>query len=57
MLSENLGQAPEAFYLDYFELRDGELYDKGKSMSGNDQRGELRSISFIADILDKEGMT
>ena len=40
-LSERRGETPEAFHFDYFELRDGELYYKGKN------------IETIADILDK----
>ena len=31
VLSENLGQTPEAFHLDDFKLRERELYYKGKS--------------------------
>ena len=29
-LSERMDQTPEAFHFDYFELKDGELYYKGK---------------------------
>ena len=32
-LSENKGQISEAFHLDYFEFRNGELYYEGKSKS------------------------
>ena len=54
MLSENLGQTSETFHLDYFELRDGELYYKGKSMPLTIRGGKLGLVGTIADILGKE---
>ena len=38
-LSESMGKPLEAFHFDYFELRDGELYYKGKSKPLNRRRG------------------
>ena len=29
-LSENIGETPEEFHYDYFKLKDGELYYRGK---------------------------
>ena len=43
-----------AFRLDYFELQDGELYYKGKSMPLTIRRGKIRLVSVIAEILAKE---
>ena len=51
-LSEKYGIL-EAFHFDYFELRDGELYYKGKSMPLTNRVGKLRSAGVIAEILGK----
>ena len=51
-LSEMYGVS-EAFHFDYFELRDGELYYKGKSMPLTNRVGKLRSAGVIAEILGK----
>ena len=64
-LSESMGKTSKAFHLDYFELRDGELYYKGKSTPGKlyykgkstpltIKGGELRSVGEIKKILGKE---
>ena len=47
-------QIPEAFHFDDFELRDGQLYQKGKSMPLVIRGGKLESICVIAEILGKE---
>ena len=46
-LSESMGKTSEAFHLHYFELRDGELYYKGKSMPLTIRVGKLRSVGEI----------
>ena len=55
-LSDNMGQTPEAFYFDDFELRGGDLYYKGKSMSLMIREGKLRLVRVIVEILGKEGL-
>ena len=56
VLSENLGQTPEAFHFDDFKLRDEKLYCRDKSTSLVIRGGKLRSIGEIAKILGKEGL-
>ena len=56
VLSENLGQTPKAFHLANFELRDRELYYKGKSRALMIRGGKLRPVGTIVDILGKEGI-
>ena len=51
-LSKNLGQTPEAFHFDLFELRDGELYYKDKSFPLM-RNARLRSAGAIAELLGK----
>ena len=51
-LSEKYGVS-EAFYFDYFKLRDWELYYKGKSTPLTNKVGKLRSAGVIAEILGK----
>ena len=51
-----MGKTSEAFHLDYFKLRDGELYYKGKSTPLTIRGGKLRSVGAIAEILGKEGL-
>ena len=41
-LSERRGKTSKAFHFDYFELRDGELYYKGKSKPLTFGGGKLR---------------
>ena len=53
-LSENKHQTPEVFHLDYFKLRDGKLYHKGKSKSLTIKGGKLRTVTAIVEILGKE---
>ena len=52
-LSENIGQTSEAFHFNNFELRDRELYYKGKIRPLTIRGGKLRPV---ADILGKEGL-
>ena len=51
-----MGKTSEAFHLDYFELRDGELYYKSKSTPLTIRGGKLRLVDAIAEILGKEGL-
>ena len=51
-LSEKYGVS-EAFHFDYFKLRDGELYYKGKSTPLTNRVEKLRLIGVIAEILGK----
>ena len=51
-LSENIGETPELFHYDYFELEGGELYYIGSRKSLTTE-GKLKSIGMIADILGK----
>ena len=53
-LSQSEGKTPEAFHFDYFKLRDGELYYKGKSMPLMNKEGELKSVERIKKILGKQ---
>ena len=53
---ESLGQTPNAFHFDDFEIRDGTLYYRDKSMPLTNKQGELRSVGIIAETLDKEGL-
>ena len=55
-LFENMSQTSESFHLDYFKLRGGELYYKGKSMSLTIRGGKLRLVCVITEILGKEGL-
>ena len=51
-LSEKYGVS-EAFHFDYFELRDGELHYKGKSMPLTNRVGKLRLAGVIVEIFGK----
>ena len=51
-LSENIGETPELFHYDYFELEDGELYYRG-SRKPLTTEGKLKSVGMIADIFGK----
>ena len=55
-LSKSMGKTSEAFHSDYFELRDGELYYKGKSTPLTIRGGKLILVGAIAEILGKEGL-
>ena len=55
-LTEITHQTPEAFHFNDLELRDGELYYKGKSMSLMTGGEKLRSVLIIAKILGMEGL-
>ena len=45
-LSQNIGETQEAFHLDYFKLKDGELYYRGKRMPLM-TKGNLKSVGYI----------
>ena len=51
-LSENIGETPELFHYDYFQLEGGELYYIG-SRKPLITEGKLKSVGMIADILGK----
>ena len=51
-----MGQTSQAFYFDDFELRNKELYCKGKSKSLTTGERKLRLVGTIAEILGKEGL-
>ena len=55
-LSEKIGEIPEAFHFDHFELRDGELYYRGKRKPLTYGEGKLKSAKEIKKILDKGGL-
>ena len=52
-LSENIGETPEAFHYDYFELEDGELFYRGKRKPLTYGEGKLKSAKVIKKILGK----
>ena len=52
-LSENIGETPELFHCDYFELEGGELYYIG-SRKPLTTEGKLKSVGMLADILGKK---
>ena len=51
-ISENIGETPELFHYDYFELEGGELYYIG-SRKPLTTEGKLKSVGMLADILGK----
>ena len=53
-LSEKYSKTSEAFYFNYFELREGNLYYRGKSTPLTTKKGELRSVGAIGETLGKE---
>ena len=56
-LSEITCQTPESFHFYDFELRDGELYYKGKAMPVMIRGGgKLRLVGVIAELLGKKGL-
>ena len=52
-VSEKYSKTSDGFHFDYFELKDGELYYKGKSTPLT-TRGELKLIKPMEKILGKE---
>ena len=54
-ISENIGETPEEFHYDYFELENGELYYRGKRKPLT-TKGVLKSVGMLADILGKGGL-
>ena len=51
-LSENIGETPELFHYDYFELEGGEIYHIGNRKTSVTE-GKLKLVGMIADILGK----
>ena len=51
-ISENIGETPEEFHYDYFKLKDGELYYRGKRKPLT-SKGKLKSVGMVSDILGK----
>ena len=51
-ISENIGDTPEEFHYDYFNLEIGELYYRG-SRKPLTIKGVLKSVGMLADILSK----
>ena len=54
-ISENIGETPEKFHYDYFKLKDGELYYRGKRKPLT-TKGALKSVGMLVDILGKGGL-
>ena len=54
-LSENISETPEEFHYDYFKVKDGELYYRGKRKPLT-TKGKLKSVGVLADILGKGGL-
>ena len=54
-ISENIGETPEGFHYDYFKLKDGELYYRGKRKPLT-TKGVLKLVGMLADILGKGGL-
>ena len=55
-LSESMGKTPEAFHFSDFEIREGKLYCRDKSMPLTIKCDKLRKFGVIAEILGKEGL-
>ena len=51
-ISENIGETPELFHYDYFELEGGELYYIGSRKPLTTEK-KLKSVRMLADILGK----
>ena len=51
-LSESRGETLGTFHYDYFKLKDGELYYRGKRKPLT-TKGVLKSVGMLADILGK----
>ena len=54
-LSENIDKTPELFHYDYFKLKDGELYYRGKRKPLT-TKGVLKLVGMLADIFGKGGL-
>ena len=54
-ITEYIGETPEEFHYDYFKLKDGELYYRGKRKPLT-TKGVLKSVGMLADILGKGGL-
>ena len=54
-LSENIGETPEEFHYDYFKLKNGELYYRGKRKPLT-TKGVLKLVGMLAYILGKCGL-
>ena len=54
-ISENIGETPEELHYDYFKLKDGELYYRGKRKPLT-TKGVLKSVGMLAAILSKGGL-
>ena len=54
-LSENISETPEEFHYDYFKLKGGELYYRGKRKPLT-TKGVLKSVGMLVDILGKGGL-
>ena len=54
-ISENIGETPEEFHYDYFKLKNGELYYRGKRKPLM-TKGVLKSVGMLVDILSKGGL-
>ena len=54
-ISENIGETPEEFHYDYFKLKNGELYYRGKRKPLM-TKGKLKSAGMLSDILGKGGL-
>ena len=51
-----MGQTPEEFHFDDFEIRERKLYYRDKSTPLTNKEGELMLVGVIAETLDKEGL-
>ena len=54
-LSESRGETLETFHYDYFKLKDGELYYRGKRKPLT-TKGVLKLVGMLADLLGKGGL-
>ena len=50
-----ISETPEAFHFDYFKLKNGELYYRGKRKPLM-TKGKLKSVGMLVDILGKDGL-
>ena len=54
-ISENIGETPEEFQYDYFKLKGGKLYYRGKRKPLT-TKGVLKLVGMLADILLGKGV-
>ena len=54
-LSESRGETQETFHYDYFKLKDGDLYYRGKRKPLT-TKGVLKSVGMLVDISGKGGL-